>query len=99
MAITHNIVQSLSTVNGKEKIELDFNGVSISKNDSFYMFASNGEVVINVPSDISNDIFIDWVVLVYNAQPDTDAIASKEDEKLVLLGNNLNLEIDFGSLE
>ena len=99
MAQTHRIIQTSSSVDGKEKIELDFSEVSIKQNDTFYLYASNGEVFLIIPSDISNNKLVEWLALVYNVQPDINAEASQEGEVLTLIGNDLNLQIDFGSVE
>ena len=85
---------TLSTENNNEKNILDFSNITFSKNDTLYLQVSNGVLEEIIPSDISIATFIDWVVLMYNMLPDTNATASKDNNNLVFLGDNLNLKID-----
>ena len=87
---------TLSTENNNEKAILDFSNITFSQNDTLYLQVSNGILEEIIPSDISITTFIDWVVSIYNILPNTNAIASKDSNHLVFLGENLNLKIDFG---
>ena len=96
MIKTSDISIALFTVDDKEKAVLDFSSINITKNSTIYLSASNGEVFLIVPSNISNSFFIDWIVSTYNVQDDINAEASRDGDTLILIGDNLNLEIDMG---
>ena len=86
----------MSNIDDKEKAVLDFSSVNITKNYTIYLSASNGEIFLVAPSDISSSSFIDWIVSTYNVQSDINAEASRDGDTLILIGDNLNLEIDMG---
>lgn len=96
MIKTSDISVTLSTVDDKEKAILDFSSINITKNSTVYLSASNGAIFLVAPSDISSSSFIDWIVSTYNVQDDINAEASRDGDTLILIGNNLNLEIDMG---
>ena len=100
MIAVKDIITSSSTVNGNEKIDIDFTNLStLSLGDTLYIQVFNNEFNTTSIASSTLDKWLDWLVVSYNIQFD-NSIASKDGNKLCIQANDnseSNLIIDTGN--
>ncbi len=81
---------------------IDFTPIeSIAKGDYILLYAGEGILELESPSDASLDTWVAWVVNSYNMLPNTTATATLDGNKMVLTANDdndLEIYLDLGSL-
>ena len=100
MIAVKDIITSSSTVNGNEKIDIDFTNLStLSLGDTLYIQVFNNEFNTTSIASSTLDKWLDWLVVSYNIQFD-NSIASKDGNKLCIQASDnseSNLIIDTGN--
>ena len=92
---------SSSTVNGREKVSLDFSSLSnVSEGDTTYISVFGDSIETESIAASTTELWLEWIVSSFNIKA-TNSVASRNNKVLEILCNNStesNLAIDTGNV-
>ena len=96
-----NISISTTTIDGKEKVIINFNNISdVNEGDTFFISAFNNNIDFESIASSNIEPWINWIVAIYNLKS-SNSVASRVDKTLEILCNNStasNLLLDTGNI-
>ena len=100
MIAVKDITTSSSTVDGNEKINIDFTNLSsVIEGDTMFLSVFGNELETSSISSSTTELWIDWIVANYKVKA-SNSTATRNNKVLEILANDStesNLTIDTGN--
>jgi hypothetical protein len=100
MIAVKDITTSSLTVDGNEKINIDFTNLSsVIEGDTMFLSVFGNELETSSISSSTTELWIDWIVANYNVKA-SNSTATRNNKVLEILANDStesNLTIDTGN--